>query len=136
LIAISRTFCFSAAPAYNSGRVDVCSAGLRRIGLVSVTSAFQGLYMQNKLIIGKLAAVALLATLSAGCATKGYVNEQVAQAKSAADSAQATASAASSKADAASAKASEALAAAQAAQQCCVDTNEKIDRMFKKSMLK
>ena len=34
--------------------------------------------MQNKMIIGKLAAVALLATLSAGCATKGYVNEQVA----------------------------------------------------------
>lgn len=92
--------------------------------------------MQNKLMIGKLAAVALFATLSAGCATKGYVNEQVAQAKSAADSAQATASAASSKADAAGSAANEALAAAKAAQQCCVDTNEKIDRMFKKSMLK
>ena len=92
--------------------------------------------MQNKLIIGKLAAVALFATLSAGCATKGYVNEQVAQAKSAADSAQAIANAASSKADAAGSTAEEALAAAKASQQCCVDTNEKIDRMFKKSMLK
>lgn len=92
--------------------------------------------MQNKLIIGKLAAVALFATLSAGCATKGYVNEQVAQAKLGGDSAQATASAASSKADAASSTANEALAAAKAAQQCCVDTNEKIDRMFQKSMLK
>lgn len=92
--------------------------------------------MQNKLIIGKLAAVALFAALASGCATKGYVNEQVAAAKSAADSAQATASAASSKADAAGAAANEALAAAKAAQQCCVDTNEKIDRMFQKSMLK
>lgn len=92
--------------------------------------------MQNKLIIGKLAAVALFATLASGCATKGYVNEQVAKAQSAADSAQAAASAASSKADAASATANDALAAAKAAQQCCVDTNEKIDRMFQKSMLK
>lgn len=92
--------------------------------------------MQNKMILGKLAAVALFATLSAGCASKGYVSEQVAQAKSAAESAQAAASAASSKADAASATANEALAAAKAAQQCCVDTNEKIDRMFQKSMLK
>ncbi|WP_372718532.1 Lpp/OprI family alanine-zipper lipoprotein [Immundisolibacter sp.] len=92
--------------------------------------------MQNKLIIGKLAAVALFAALSAGCATKGYVNEQVAQAKSAADAAQATANQAAAKANTAGQQASEALAAAQAAQQCCVDTNEKIDRMFKQSMLK
>ncbi len=92
--------------------------------------------MQNKLIIGKLAAVALFATLASGCATKGYVNEQIAKAQSGIDSAGASASAAASKADAATATANEALAAAKAAQQCCVDTNEKIDRMFQKSMLK
>ena len=92
--------------------------------------------MQNKLMIGKFAAVALVAMLSAGCATKGYVNEQVAKANSTAESAQATANQAAAKANTASQQASEALAAAQAAQQCCVDTNEKIDRMFKKSMLK
>ena len=92
--------------------------------------------MHNKLTIGKFAAIALVAMLSTGCATKGYVNEQVTKAQSTADSAQATANQAAAKAGTAATQASEALAAAQAAQQCCVDTNEKIDRMFKKSMLK
>ena len=47
-----------------------------------------------------------------------------------------TAAAASQTATAAQNTANQALSAAQAAQQCCDATNEKIDRMFQKSMSK
>ncbi|MGA1730974.1 MAG: Lpp/OprI family alanine-zipper lipoprotein, partial [Steroidobacteraceae bacterium] len=60
----------------------------------------------------------------------------VGAAKSAADSAGRTASEAGSAATAAQNTANQALSAAQASQQCCDATNEKIDRMFQKSMSK
>ncbi len=54
----------------------------------------------------------------------------------AADGAARAAAAAQQAASAAGAKADQALAAATTSQQCCDATNEKIDRMFKRSMSK
>ncbi len=75
--------------------------------------------------------VAALAT-TAGCATTGDVDElraEVQRANSAAE--RAAADAASAKQDAAAAR-----AAAEQAQAEAAETNEKLDRMFKKSMYK
>ncbi|MCK4840702.1 MAG: hypothetical protein KAT04_02330 [Methylococcales bacterium] len=83
----------------------------------------------------KIAAIILAAGMATGCASSGLqsqiddLNSQISQAS--ADAASAKASAASAAADAASAK-EEARRAAQIAQ----DTNSKLDRMFKKSMMK
>jgi hypothetical protein len=60
----------------------------------------------------------------------------VAAAKQSADSAGSTAQSASQAANSAQSAANQALAAAQASQSCCDSTNEKIDRMFKRSVSK
>lgn len=60
----------------------------------------------------------------------------VAGAKQSADSAGSAAQNASQAANAAQSAANQALAAAQASQSCCDSTNEKIDRMFKRSVAK
>mgnify|MGYP001184552237 CR=1 FL=1 len=93
--------------------------------------------MKNLLLTGsKIAAAAFVLALASGCATKGYVDTQVGEAKRAAENAQATASAASAKADQAAAQAAAAKQAADRSMQCCLETNEKIDRMFQRSMQK
>ncbi len=100
-------------------------------------------------IIAKIVAVAAVATL-AGCtdlkplqaeidSLKTQVSSlqtQVAAAKSSADAANGAAASAASAANGAQSTANQALSAAQASQACCDATNEKIDRMFKRSISK
>jgi hypothetical protein len=64
------------------------------------------------------------------------VQQDAAAAKESAGSAASAASAAQQAANGAQSSANQALSAAQASQSCCDATNEKIDRMFKKSMSK
>jgi hypothetical protein len=93
----------------------------------------------------KVGVAALLLATAAGCATTQIeearaVADRAAQdavaAKQAADAAASAAAAARSAADSAQSTANQALQAAQASQACCDATNEKIDRMFQKSMSK
>lgn len=98
----------------------------------------------------RLVPVLLLATLAmaGGCstvsreefdalrATADRASADAAAAKSAADSAAAAASRAQSTADAAQSSADAAKAAADEANNCCRDTQTKLDRVFKKSMYK
>jgi hypothetical protein len=91
-----------------------------------------------------LAALALIA--ASGCVSQATVDEiratadkavqDAAAAKAAADSAASAAQSARSAADSAQSAANQALQAAQASQACCDATNEKMDRMFKKSVSK
>jgi len=88
--------------------------------------------MKKSLQRAAVLTVVLSATGLAGCATNGDIEAlraDLAAANSAAE--QAAADAASAKADAAAAK-----AAAEAARDSAAETNEKLDRMFKKSMYK
>lgn len=87
-------------------------------------------YGWKKLAIA--AGVAAVATIGVGCATTSdleQIRTTAQEAKTAAANAQSTA-------DQASADAAAAMRAAEDANTCCQDTNEKIDRMFKKSMYK
>ena len=77
----------------------------------------------NKL--AKLSVLALAAALTVGCASNSALKEVRAEAQRA----QATA-------NEAKAMASDALNAANSAQACCDATNEKIDRMFQRSVMK
>ena len=72
-----------------------------------------------------LSVLAMCAALTVGCASNSSVKEVRAEAQRA----QATA-------NEAKAMASDALNAANSAQACCDATNEKIDRMFNRSMMK
>lgn len=86
----------------------------------------------------KVSAIALAVSMAAGCATVDAEKlskesaDAAAQAKAAADRA---AKAEQMAADA-SKKADAAMKAAEASQQCCNQTRESLDRMFKKSMQK
>ena len=90
--------------------------------------------------------VAAMVTLGAGCASTDDVNAlraDVENLKGAAAAAQGTAAGAVSDAEAARAEAGQAsrtanraLSAAREAQACCAANSEKIERMFKKSMMK
>jgi len=116
----------------------------------------KGDFVMNNSIVVKLAAAALVVAL-AGCtdlkplqAQVDTLKQQVSKlqtdvdaAKASADSAaraasaaQASASQAATAASGAQSTANQALSAAQAAQASCDATNEKIDRMFKKSVSK
>ena len=77
-------------------------------------------------------AMGLLLALSTGCATTKQVNE----ARTLAEEAKMQAAAAERTANNAKAAADAAMRKAEEAERCCHDTNEKIDRMFKKSMQK
>jgi outer membrane murein-binding lipoprotein Lpp len=96
----------------------------------------------------KAGVAALAVMLATGCtgdlkkeqaalsARVDQVAKDVASAKSAADAASATASEAGQKASSAQSTANQALNAANQSQACCDATNEKIDRMFKRSQAK
>jgi hypothetical protein len=94
----------------------------------------------------KAGIAALCLVAAAGCVSQKSVDDaravadkavqDAAAAKAAADAAAASANAAKSAAAAAQSTANQALQAAQASQACCDATNEKIDRMFKKSVSK
>ena len=119
---------------------------IKRSGLAQ--PPIRGLIVMKSAII-KVAAVAAF-TMLAGCqdlkplqADIDNLKQQVsrltadlAAAKSSADAANAAAQSASSTASGAQSAANQALAAAQASQSCCDATNEKIDRMFRRSISK
>ena len=96
----------------------------------------------------KAGVAALAIVLATGCTGKvekeqaalstrvDQLAKDVASAKSAADAASATASEAGQKASSAQSTANQALNAANQSQACCDATNEKIDRMFKRSQAK
>ncbi|HKQ81510.1 MAG TPA: Lpp/OprI family alanine-zipper lipoprotein [Steroidobacteraceae bacterium] len=103
--------------------------------------------MKNTITMTLKAGVAALALVAAsGCVSQKSVDEikatadkavqDAAAAKQAADAAASAAASAKSSADSAQSAANQALQAAQASQSCCDATNEKIDRMFKKSVSK
>ena len=64
------------------------------------------------------------------------LNSDLGASRQAADQAASAAQSASQTASAAQSSANQALAAAQASQSCCDATNEKVDRMFKRSVSK
>ena len=82
--------------------------------------------MSIKLVnVAKVSAIAMVLALSAGCAS----TDAVKKAQASADAANAAAAQAQATADAA-------MRASEENKACCNDVNEKIDRMFKKSMNK
>ena len=84
-------------------------------------------------------ALVLALGLSAGCATTQQIDEArtaAQEAQRAAAQAEQRATAAERKADEAKSAADAAMRKAQEAERCCVETNEKIDRMFKERMYK
>ena len=102
----------------------------------------------------KVSAAALFLVFAAGCTDLKPIQAQIddlksqvakmatahdsaiGAAKASADSAARAAQAAQTAAQQAQSRADAAASAAQASQQCCDATNEKIDRMFKKSVSK
>lgn len=96
--------------------------------------------------IPKLSAFAMVVGLVGGCASTSELNEvrataeaaqqAAATARTTAGEAKSMARAAQSAAEAADLKADEALLSANNANSCCEQNSEKIDRMFKKSMMK
>jgi murein lipoprotein len=112
---------------------------------VSLTVHKKGIFMKIATTM-KAGIAALVLVSAAGCVSQKSVDEaravadravqDAAAAKSAADAAAAAANQAKSTAAAAQSTANQALQAAQAGQACCDATNEKIDRMFKKSVSK
>ncbi len=96
--------------------------------------------MQSTLITAARATVlAVSVGLTAACATTGDLErvEGVANnALSTAQAAQQTAGAAQAASDSAASVATEAKSDADAAQLCCTETSDKIDRMFQRSMQK
>ncbi|MGH8309420.1 MAG: Lpp/OprI family alanine-zipper lipoprotein [Steroidobacteraceae bacterium] len=108
----------------------------------------KGICMKSAIVL-KVAAAAAVVVL-AGCtdlkpmqaqvddlkSQVGRLQSELASAKSAADSANSTAQSANQAASGAQSTANQALAAAQASQSCCDATNEKIDRMFRRSISK
>ena len=103
--------------------------------------------MNTKLAI-KAGVVALAVMMASGCtgnlekeqaalsAKVDQLSKDVASAKSAADAASAASADAGQKASSAQSTANQALNAANQGQACCDATNEKIDRMFKRSQAK
>jgi outer membrane murein-binding lipoprotein Lpp len=102
----------------------------------------------NAKLAMKAGVAALAVMLAAGCTGKiekeqaalsarvDQLAKDVAAAKSAADAASASASEAGQKSASAQSTANQALNAANQSQSCCDATNEKIDRMFKRSQAK
>jgi hypothetical protein len=109
----------------------------------------KGTIMKCASVVTAAAAVAVVVGL-AGCtdlkplqaqvddlkAQVAKVQGDLSSAKSAADSANSAAASAGQAASGAQSTANQALAAAHASQSCCDATNEKIDRMFKRSVSK
>ena len=129
------------------------SCGLRGRENLSLWSSIIRPRMKGKEVMKKTISTTLKAVLAAtalvaasGCVSQKTVDEiratadkavqDAAAARSAADSAASAAQSARSAADSAQSAANQALQAAQASQACCDATNEKIDRMFKKSVSK
>ncbi|HMD58598.1 MAG TPA: alanine-zipper protein [Steroidobacteraceae bacterium] len=109
----------------------------------------KGTFMKCASVVKAAAAVAMVVGLAACTDLKPLqadiadLKAQVAKlqgdtaaAKSSADQANSAAQAASQAASGAQSTANQALAAAHASQSCCDATNEKIDRMFKRSVSK
>lgn len=93
--------------------------------------------MQHTLkLAARSAAIALAVGLGAGCATTGELEEVRAIATRAQQEAQAARDAAASAQGADAAAAAEAQRTADAAQACCNETNDKLERAWDKGMRK
>ena len=93
--------------------------------------------MQHTLkLAARSAAIALAVGLGAGCATTGELEEVRAIATRAQQEAQAARDAAASTQGADAAAAAEAQRTADAAQACCNETNDKLERAWDKGMRK
>lgn len=88
--------------------------------------------MRHACQVLRLAALATVLAVSAGCAT----TEEIDSLRTTAEEAKRTAAEAQAAAARAESKADAAKRAAEDAKGCCRDNSEKIDRMFKKSMYK
>ena len=82
-----------------------------------------------------LAAVLAASGLLFGCATD-ELKREIAEARSLAEQAQETADRAQKAANESNAKADRAMNAARNAQACCDANSERVDRMFRKAMMK
>jgi murein lipoprotein len=143
---------------HSHGKFDAVTVSVRRRNLPTGVAAViqdsrinnpKGTIMKCASVVTAAAAVAVMVGL-AGCTDLKPLQAQVddlkaqlakvqgdtAAAKSAADSANSAASSAGQAASGAQSTANQALAAAHASQSCCDATNEKIDRMFKRSVSK
>ncbi len=118
-------------------------------GYPRISRTKRGISMKSAMMLKATTAVLCLGLMSACTDLKplqaqvddlkaqvAKVTSDAAAARDAASSASSAASAAQSAANGAQSTANQALSAAQASQSCCDATNEKIDRMFKKSMSK
>jgi hypothetical protein len=126
-----------------------CPPESHRLSRHPESTTQRGLVMKCASIV-KAAAAAALVVGMAGCtdlkpmqaqiddlkAQLAKAQSDVSGAKSAADAASSAASSAGQAASGAQSTANQALAAAHASQSCCDATNEKIDRMFKRSVSK
>ena len=89
--------------------------------------------------IVKISALALVTVLTTGCAAKSdidFLQTQIDGLKAQISTASSDAASAQAASEDAAAKAASAEAAANRAAQYAQDTNNKLDRMFKKSMMK
>ena len=89
----------------------------------------------TKTRLAGLAFVLATAGLVSGCATD-ELKKELADVRAQAEQANTNAMAAQRSADAAQTRADEAMAAANEAKACCEANSEKIDRMFRKAMMK
>jgi hypothetical protein len=118
-------------------------------GYPTISRTKRGIFMKSSLIVKASTAVLCLGLMSACTDLKPLqaqvddLKSQVAKlqgdasaARDASSSASSAASAAQAAANGAQSTANQALSAAQASQSCCDATNEKIDRVFKKSVSK
>jgi len=95
--------------------------------------------MKNLTTTSKLIAAAFAAVLVTGCASNDRIDQleaSVQKAQGTADEAKSAAANAQATADSALAAASDAKATAQSAKESADAANEKVDRMFKKTMMK
>jgi murein lipoprotein len=130
-------------------RTRTCFTGVASVIKESRINNPKGTFMKCASIVKVAAAVAAVAGV-VGCTDLKPIQAQiddlkaqvaknasdVAGAKSSADSANSAAQSAGQAASGAQSTANQALAAAHASQSCCDATNEKIDRMFKRSVSK
>jgi hypothetical protein len=139
---------FSCAAAKDGGGTRTSDSHLFGVLGTFQSITHKGTCMKSAIVL-KVAAVAVVIGL-VGCtdlkplqaevadlkSQVGKLQSDVASAKQSADQANSAAQSASQAASGAQSTANQALAASQASQSCCDATNEKIDRMFRRSVSK
>ena len=132
-----------------AGEIRTCFTGVASVIKGSRINNPKGTFMKCASVVKVAAAVVAVAGI-VGCTDLKPIQAQIddlkaqvaknasdtAGAKSSADAANSAAQSAGQAASGAQSTANQALAAAHASQSCCDATNEKIDRMFKRSVSK